>query len=88
MDKYSANIYFSGTKQIRKLTETVSVSSFFNFFQKHEIPAEEELDNMHEEPWFVAYMKLLCTQHDQILIRLFSGLEHIHDQQIYLVVAC
>ncbi len=37
------------TKQIRKLTETVSVPSFFNFFTKHEIPSEEELDNMSEE---------------------------------------
>merc|ERR1719478_1054385 len=37
------------TKQIRKLTETVSVPSFFNFFSKHEIPTEEELTNMTEE---------------------------------------
>eukprot|EP00397_Hematodinium_sp_SG-2012_P051142 GEMP01059780.1.p1 GENE.GEMP01059780.1~~GEMP01059780.1.p1 ORF type:complete len:309 (+),score=85.84 GEMP01059780.1:201-1127(+) len=37
------------TKQIRKLTETVSVPSFFNFFAKHELPTEEELDTMGEE---------------------------------------
>jgi len=37
------------TKQIRKLTETVSVPSFFNFFTKKDIPTEEELENMTEE---------------------------------------
>merc|ERR1712046_563547 len=37
------------TKQIRKLTETVSVPSFFNFFTKRDIPSEEELENMTEE---------------------------------------
>lgn len=36
------------TKQVRKLTETKSVPSFFNFFVKHEVPTEEELDNMNE----------------------------------------
>merc|ERR1711959_587099 len=37
------------TKQIRKLTETVSVPSFFNFFSKKEIPTDEDLENMTEE---------------------------------------
>lgn len=37
------------TKQIRKLTETVPVPSFFNFFDKKEIPADEDLENMTEE---------------------------------------
>lgn len=37
------------TKQVRKLTETVSVPSFFNFFTKHEIPSEAELNEMNED---------------------------------------
>lgn len=37
------------TKEIRKTTETVSVNSFFNFFNKHEIPTEEELETKGED---------------------------------------
>lgn len=37
------------TKQVRKLTETISVASFFNFFTKHELPTKEEMDLMAEE---------------------------------------
>lgn len=37
------------TKQVRKLTETVSVPSFFNFFIKHDIPTEAELEQMNED---------------------------------------
>jgi len=34
------------TKQVRKLIETISVPSFFNFFTKHELPTQEEMDTM------------------------------------------
>merc|ERR1719265_721039 len=37
------------TKQIRKLTETVSVPSFFSFFMTHNIPTEEEMESMTED---------------------------------------
>jgi nucleosome assembly protein 1-like 1 len=37
------------TKQIRKLTETVSVPSFFSFFMTHNIPTEEEMEAMTED---------------------------------------
>merc|ERR1719224_270321 len=37
------------TKQIRKLTETVSVPSFFSFFQSHKIPNDEEIEAMNED---------------------------------------
>lgn len=37
------------TKQVRKLTETVSVPSFFNFFTKHDIPSDAELEQMNED---------------------------------------
>merc|ERR1719310_625065 len=37
------------TKQVRKLTETVSVPSFFNFFTKHDIPSDAELEQMTED---------------------------------------
>merc|ERR1719456_196945 len=37
------------TKQIRKLTETVSVPSFFSFFLNHSVPTDEEMENMTED---------------------------------------
>lgn len=37
------------TKQKRVVTEYVDVASFFNFFKSHEIPSEEELQNMIQE---------------------------------------
>lgn len=37
------------TKQVRKLTETISVPSFFNFFTKRELPTEVEMAQMPEE---------------------------------------
>ena len=55
------------TKQIRKLTETVSVPSFFNFFTKHDIPSEEELDNMNEEQVFFSFFFFLKTKNNKIL---------------------
>lgn len=78
------------TNQTRTITEVLEDNSFFNFFQSHEIPSEEQLESMEERE--VAELEMIveaefevgCILRDKIIPRAlgwYLGIEKDEDAE-------